>query len=121
MQARRILSVLFWPLLLANAADTVAVRGIVHDPQHRPLPGAQIVVRNAAASKNVTSDGNGEFQIDAVPEGAYTIGVSAGGFRPVEQQIRVAPGRAAVLHFQLELAPVTSSVEVSEAASKLNA
>jgi len=120
MQARRILFALFWPLLLANAADTVVVRGIVHDPQHRPLPGAQIVLRNSAFSKNVASDGNGEFQIDGVPEGAYTIGVSAGGFRSVEQQLRVAAGKSPVLHFQLELAPVTASVEVSEAASKLN-
>jgi len=116
----RLLSVVLFSFLSAHAADTASVRGIVHDPQHRPLPGAQVVLRNSTFSKTVASDANGEFMIDEVPEGSYTISVSATGFSPLEQQIRVAAGKTPVLHLQLELAAVTSSVEVSGAASRLN-
>ena len=52
-------------------AATGNVRGVVHDPQHRPLPGAQVVLHDAAITKTIQSDANGEFQISDVPEGAY--------------------------------------------------
>ena len=100
------------PCLLA---DTETLRGIVHDPQHRPLAGAEIVLHNAdpVFAKTVVSDANGEFQVKGLAEGAYAVTVSASGFRPLEQQVSVTAGKAPVLHLQLELAPVSSSVEVS--------
>jgi outer membrane receptor protein involved in Fe transport len=104
------------------SAATGSFRGIVHDPQHRPLPGAQVVLRgqNATVMKTTQSDANGEFQINDLPEGTYTADVSAQGFRTLEQQAAVTAGQTPVLHFQLELAPVSSSVEVSGANSRLN-
>ena len=71
-------------IIPAFAADTGTLRGIVHDPQHRPLPGAQIVLHGPGSNftKTVTSDANGEFQLNDLPEGAYTIAVSAQGFQP---------------------------------------
>lgn len=111
-------------LLLTHslAAANGDFRGIVHDPQHRPLSGAQIVLGGAAgtAEKTVQSDANGEFQIGDVADGTYTVDISAAGFRPLRQQVTVMAGKAPVLHFQLELAPVSSSVEVSDASSRLN-
>ena len=98
------------------AAAFGSVRGIVHDPQHRPLPGAQIVLQ----SRTVQSDSNGEFQISDIAEGTYKIEITAKGFKPLEQQITVAADKAPVLHFQLELAPQNSSVEVSGAVSRLS-
>jgi outer membrane receptor protein involved in Fe transport len=114
-----VLCLLAVPILTAAAGS---LRGVVHDPQHRPLPGAQIVLRarNATQTKTVQSDANGEFQIDDVPEGAYTIDVSALGFRPLQQQVAVSVDKSPVLHVQLEIAPVSSSVEVSAANSRLN-
>jgi outer membrane receptor protein involved in Fe transport len=104
----------------AQAVDMATLRGIVHDPQHRPLPGAQVVVRGSPAfSKTVVTDMNGEFQLD-MPAGGYTLAVSAQGFRSMEQQVTVSEGKAPVLHLQLELAGINASIEVSGAASKLN-
>jgi len=120
MQARSILSVLFLQWFIAHAADTASLRGIVHDPQHRPLPGAQVALHNPAFSRTAPSDANGEFHFDDVPEGAYTIDVASSGFRPISQQIEVNAAKTPVLHFQLELAPVTSSVEVAGTASRLD-
>jgi outer membrane receptor protein involved in Fe transport len=106
-------------LLLLLAVDTGTLRGIVHDPQHRPLPGAEIVLRGPLP-KTVTSDANGEFQLTDMPEGTYTIAVSAQGFRPLEKQLNITAGKAPVLHLELELSTISSSVDVSGATSKLN-
>ena len=107
--------------LLASAAGTAMVRGIIHDPQHRPLPGAQVTLHNGTFSKSVQSDANGEFQIADVPEGGYTINISAAGFSAVfEQKLAVSVAKTPVLHFQLELGSQSASVEVSGEASKLN-
>ena len=116
----RILFLLFCSALLASAEDTTVVRGIVHDPQHRPLPGAQVVLRRGVFSKTVASDASGEFQINDVPEGDYAIGISATGFRSLDQQTNVSAARNPVLHFQLELAPISESVEVPESLSRLS-
>ena len=106
--------------LLASAAETATVRGIVHDPQHRPLPGAKVTLHNGTESKSVQSDVNGEFQIADVPEGGYIINVSASGFAVLQQKLAISGAKTPVLHFQLELGSLSSSVEVSGAASKLN-
>jgi len=105
--------------LSAHAQVLGSIRGVVHDPQHRPLADAQVSIRNSAFSKTVPSDAAGEFQISGVPVGEYTIAASAPGFSPAEQQISVTASKSPVLHLQLELAAVTSSVEVSAAASRL--
>jgi hypothetical protein len=104
------------------AADTGAIRGIVHDPQHRPLAGAQVVLHGSSTTftETVVSDANGEFQVNNMPEGGYTVAVSAQGFRALDQKVTVTAGKAPVLHLQLELATMSSSVEVSGATSKLN-
>jgi len=112
--------VVFGLLVLPTfAADTGTLRGIVHDPQHRPLPGAQIVL-TGLLTKTVTSDANGEFQVTDMPEGTYTVAVTAQGFRPFEKTVSVTAAKGPVLHLELELATMSSSVEVSGATSKLN-
>ncbi|MBV8731557.1 MAG: TonB-dependent receptor, partial [Acidobacteriia bacterium] len=120
MSLSRIILVLSLMPLLARAQQTAALRGIVHDPQHRPLAGAQIGIRNSTFSASAVTDGNGEFQITGVPGGAYTATVLAAGFRSQEQQINVAPSKNPVLHFALELALVTSNLEVSGSVTRLN-
>jgi hypothetical protein len=58
---RLVISWLFIIPLLG--ADMGALRGIVHDPQHRPLPHAQVVLHGGSTvTKTVMSDANGEFQ-----------------------------------------------------------
>ncbi len=109
-------------LIVPARAATGDLRGIVHDPQHRPLAGAQVVLRSSSVTgnKSAQSDANGEFQINDLPEGAYTVVVSAQGFRPLEQQVTVTAGKTPVLHLQLELEAVNTTVDVSGASSKLN-
>lgn len=99
------------------------VRGIVHDPQHRPIPNAQVVLRAGASawSKIAHTNLDGEFELSAVPAGAYTLAVQAQGFQPAERSVTVGSGTAPIFHFALEIAAAKESVSVSAAPETINA
>jgi outer membrane receptor for ferrienterochelin and colicin len=99
-----------------------SVKGIVHDPQHRPVAGAAVAVkaRQADWTQSTTTDAAGAFQIAAVPVGEYTLTVTFPGFNTVEQPITVVSDTAPVLHVQLELAGVREAVTVSASAADIH-
>jgi len=55
----------------AHASIFGTIRGIVHDPQHRPIQNAMVTVKAKASDweKSVTTDANGEFLLITVPLG----------------------------------------------------
>ena len=99
---------------LARASTLGQVQGIVHDPQHRPIAGAHIMLHAAHSDLSFTaeSDNNGAFSIPAVPPGVYNITVSSQGFADLQQTIVVTSNGAEILHFPLEIAAVSQSAEV---------
>src|ERR1700676_1697530 len=102
-------------LIVAVAAFATifsTVKGVVHDPQHRPVPGAVVTVkaRQADWTHTATTDADGTFQIAAVPVGEYTVTVALQGFNTAEQAVTVVSDTAPVLHFQLELGTLTENV-----------
>jgi len=103
------------------ASVPASVRGIVHDSTHRPIPGAQVTLRALASGWTQTAQSNadGEFQFEAVPVGDYEVSVSAPNFGASQQQITVTSGKAPIFHFQLEIAGLKQTVEVSDKESKL--
>src|SRR5579864_511221 len=105
----------------ALAADLGTVRGVVHDPQHRPIAGAAVTLRGPGStwSASTQADANGEFHFDDVPVGKYTLSVTEAGFNAQEQTIVVVPGKAPVLHFPLVIAASRQIVEVTDQESKL--
>lgn len=105
----------------AWAAPVGDLRGIVHDPAHRPIEGAEIEIRarRNAWSKTLKSDPNGEFELDGVSEGDYVVRVSASGFQALVERMTVTRGKSPVLHFQLEISGLKQTVEVSGAESRL--
>jgi TonB dependent receptor/Carboxypeptidase regulatory-like domain/TonB-dependent Receptor Plug Domain len=116
MRRTLLLSVLvlfFGSALLATVFGTV--RGIVHDPQHRPVSDAKIVLqaRNSAYNQTAQTDAEGQFHFDAVPLGAYTVTVSQDGFQTGEQNVTVLSGTAPILHFELRLETQNQSVTVT--------
>ena len=114
-----LLAVLFSSV--AMAAGTGVIRGVVHDPQHRPIAGATVVVRAQSSnwSQTTQSDSQGEFHFADIPLGSYTVSISAPGFNAQEQTVSVAAGKSPVLHFPLEIAGSRQLVQVSEQESKL--
>ena len=107
---------------LTRATVVATVRGIVHDPDHRPVPGAQVVVKaaNSDYSQRLATDADGRFDAAAVPVGAYMVTVTKDGFSASSQEIVVASGSSPVLHFQLAVGARREEVSVSEAAMAVN-
>src|SRR5947207_252304 len=106
--------------LLATIFGTV--RGIAHDPDHRPVPDAYVSLRFATSDfkQNGKTDSNGEFQFGAIPVGEYRVSVTREGFAALEESVLITSGSAPVLHFKFQLATIKGSVEVSENPQTVN-
>ncbi|MGD0648485.1 MAG: TonB-dependent receptor [Acidobacteriaceae bacterium] len=105
---------LLLPATLAWASIFGKVQGIVHDPQHRPIQGAHLTLKDqtSAFTQSATTDANGEFVFTSVPIGNYTVTVSAKGFEQMSQKVIVESDTSPVLHFPLAIAGVNESVVV---------
>ena len=104
-------------LLLASVAGATifgSIRGIVHDPQHRPIQGAMVMLKSKSSdwSKNTTTDSDGEFVLTGVPLGEYTVSVASAGFAQTAQTVVVESGTQPVLHYQLSVLSSKESVTV---------
>src|SRR5256885_3743462 len=108
--------------IVAGATIFGSVRGLIHDPQHRPVQNARVVLRAEASdwTQTTTSDNSGEFHFDAVPLGAYTVTVEVPGFAPQEQRLALTSGRDARLHFSLAIAKSKETVEVIDTPATIN-
>jgi outer membrane cobalamin receptor len=91
------------------------IQGVVHDPQHRPIAAASVVLKSSTSawSQTTQTDQEGGFSFSAVPIGDYVVTVSQSGFEWSEQTVTVTSGTAPVLHFQLKVASVTQTTVVS--------
>jgi hypothetical protein len=114
---RRLLIFLI-PLLAASipARATVfaTVHGVVHDPQHRPIAGADVTLKAANSAFIITAktSSEGNFELPQAPLGVYTLTIAAKGFATTEQTLTVASGTNPLLHILLTVAPTTQTVVV---------
>jgi len=110
---------LFCLLLAAMAHATIfgAVRGVVHDPQHRPVQGAMVMLRAKSSdwAKSANTDAEGTFEFNAVPIGEYAVSVASSGFNQTAQNVVVQSDTEPVLHFALSVAGSKETVSVSGA------
>ncbi len=100
--------------MAAYGATTAPLRGVVHDPQHRPIAAATLTVRDttSALSFTVRTGADGAFLIPALPLGLYTVEVAASGFATLQASVALDSTNPAVVHLQLALATVSQSVTV---------
>ena len=80
--------------LAAYAAVVGSVRGVIHDPQHRPVQNAMVMLKAKTSDWSTTanSDANGNFTFNAVPLGEYVVTVAGLGFEQVRQDVAVLSG-----------------------------
>jgi hypothetical protein len=90
------------------------VQGIVHDPQHRPIQGAHVVLksRNSAFAQTADTDQAGAFHLLTVPFGDYTLRVTQAGFETMTQDFTLASSTSPILHFELAIGSVQQSVAI---------
>src|ERR1700733_10631647 len=109
----------FWSLLVVSIASATifgTVRGVVHDPQHRPVAGASVKLKSATSewTQSAQTDQDGAFSFSAVPVGDYLVAVTKSGFADDQQTVTVASGSSPPLHLQLTMATVNQTATVSE-------
>lgn len=106
-------------LTTAAAAQLAAapVRGVIHDPQHRPLAGAQVTLRAAHSqwSATATTNADGEFVFRDVSLGDYTVTASHTGFAAATEDLTVVSGANPVVHVELQVAGASQTVTVTAA------
>jgi hypothetical protein len=90
------------------------VRGVVHDPQHRPVSDATVKIKSATSdwSHTVQSDQDGTFSFTAVPVGDYLVSVTKNGFADEQQSVTVVADSSPTLHFQLNIGTVSQTTTV---------
>jgi outer membrane cobalamin receptor len=101
---------------LAFAGVYGGLRGVVHDPQHRPIQDAMVMLKSKSSdwAKSVTTNATGDFQFNGVPLGDYTVSVASQGFAQTAQDVTVISGSVPVVHFQLQVASTSENVTVSD-------
>ncbi|HWG17809.1 MAG TPA: TonB-dependent receptor [Acidobacteriaceae bacterium] len=107
---------------LAHGTVFSDLRGIVHDPQHRPIAGVHITASavNSAFSQSGETNAEGAFTLLNVPLGDYNVTVVGSGFATLQQAVTVHSGVSPVLHFELNLLSVSQSVTVTAPAATLS-
>lgn len=116
MRALRLLCVLALFLaayLYASVFGTIKV--IVHDPEHRPVKDATVLVHSRTSSfkQGGTTNEDGIATVLNVPLGDYDVTVTSYGFAAQKQSITVTSGDVRELHYALALAVREETVEVS--------
>ena len=107
--------------LAAQIAGTGAVSGVVRDPSGAVVPGATVAATNVATglSRQVTTNGTGEFEIEILEPGRYGISVAKPGFA-TSKVTNVVVNVTEVTTVNVKLAIGTSQVTVEvQAAGEL--
>ena len=117
MRSTRIFCVAGLLLVAVTVSATIfgSVRGIIHDPQHRPVQGAMVMLKAKSSewAKSTNTDANGNFEFNAVPVGEYSVIVANPGFVQGSQEVVVESGTEPVVHLQLRVAVANETVNVS--------
>src|ERR1700687_3136448 len=121
---RPYLSVFLFLLVATTARATIfgGVRGIVHDPQHKPVANASLTLKSATSdrSQETQTNADGEFTFSTVPVGDYVVTVSQPGFDKVAQPGTVASDSSPIIHFMLQISSARETVTVNAMADMEN-
>jgi hypothetical protein len=109
---------LFLPVFGQSLAGLSAVSGTVLDATGSAVPGAQVVVSNAAigVSRKLTSNDSGYFLASSLPPGpGYQVTVTKAGFAGFEaQKVMLQVGQNVVLAVKMDVAQQIQTVTVED-------
>jgi len=99
------------------------ILGTVHDQTGAAIPNATVIVIDTqrSVSRQVVTDGSGNFVVTALPPSVYTVRARAQGFETVEHQdVQLEVARDISLDFSLPAGAVRQEVVVTSEAPMVN-
>jgi hypothetical protein len=109
------LSLLLCSLAFTQTSNT-SLSGVVKDPAGSVIPGATVVLTNAATStmRSQKTGSEGRYSFDLLPPGDYKLEVQASGFRKqTMQSIHVLIAQANTIDVTMEVGTITEEVTVN--------
>ena len=104
-------------------ASSSSLQGTVTDPSGSAIPGAILVLSNTQSTteRTVVTGPQGDFRLQALPPGTYTLSVTARGFAHYTQTgLELLVNTPATANIQLKVGSVTENVNVTSEAPALN-
>src|SRR5581483_5284279 len=103
--------------VIANRAQNQngVLSGTVKDPNGAVVPGAQVTARHDVSGevRNATTDGRGNFKLEKLAPGKYTVIVTRNGFKNAENAVMIEGERAATIEVKLEIAETRAEIGVA--------
>lgn len=106
-------------LVAAHAQGTASITGTVRDPMGRGIYRARVTVSNSGVERYTITESHGEYVIDGLPPGEYTLSVSQRAFKKFEsKKIVLEAGKKA--HFDAYLLVDESNLTPDDFGFKTN-
>lgn len=100
--------------LRAQTLTSGDIAGTIQDASGAVIPGANVKALNTGTGlvKETTTGAAGDYRISLLQPGAYTVTVTANGFRTTQASLTLSVGQIASQNFKLSLAQSSQTVEV---------
>jgi len=102
---------------------TATLVGTVTDSQGAAIPGAQVLARNTdtGIARNTVTNGQGEYRMEFVPVGRYTITYTARNFKKyVQENVVLTVGQVQTVNATLAVGASSETVTVTSAPPLVN-
>jgi Carboxypeptidase regulatory-like domain len=101
---------------------STSLRGLVTDPTGAAIPGATVGLVNAAngARIDAVTNAQGEYSLQQIPPGTYTITATAPGFGKFTTTAALLVAQPATVNMKLQVNSDIVSVDVSAATETIN-
>ena len=99
----------------AFSAEASGVRGLVTDPEGRPVVSARVAIVGPLGARTVYTDADGRFDVPNLPPGSYRLLADAPGLHGATEPAPLAADEVRAIDVVLAISPVSESVVVSAA------
>lgn len=107
----------------AHGTPAGTISGFILDPQNLAEPGANVIVDSPqmAATRSVTSNGEGAYSVPTLMPGLYNMKIEANGFKTINlDEVVMEAEQMARLDFTLTIGSKTDSITALGSAPLLN-